>query len=68
MPTRSPSDGLKIDRPAVPDLEDYRALLHGLKAIEVFVNEDHSKAEALTGRVLPTSSGSDSAMCGLTLR
>jgi hypothetical protein len=33
------------------DLEDYRAFLHGLKAIEVFVSEDHSQAEALTGRV-----------------
>ena len=29
--TRSPSDSLKIDRPAVPDLEDYRAFSTGSK-------------------------------------
>jgi hypothetical protein len=39
-------DVLKIDASAEPVLEDYRACLEGLKAIEVFVSEDHSQTEA----------------------
>ena len=34
------------DRRDRPDLEDYRGCLDGLDAIEVFVSEDHSEAEA----------------------
>jgi hypothetical protein len=37
-------DGLKINTPT--DVADYRAILDGLKGIEVFVSEDHSQAEA----------------------
>jgi hypothetical protein len=39
-------DGLDIGSPSASDLEDYRACLDGLKAIEVFAGEDHSQAEA----------------------
>jgi hypothetical protein len=39
-------DSLEIDTPAVHDLEDYMACLDGLKAVEVFVSEDHSQADA----------------------
>jgi hypothetical protein len=38
------TDGLKINTST--DLADYRAILDGLKGIEVFVSEDHSQAEA----------------------
>jgi hypothetical protein len=37
-------DGLKIN--TTTDVADYRAILDGLKGIEVFVSEDHSQAEA----------------------
>jgi hypothetical protein len=40
------SMGSRSDALAEPVLDDYRACLKGLKAIEVYVNEDHSEAEA----------------------
>ena len=35
----------------MPEIEHYRAFSVGLKALAVFVSEDHSQAEALAGPV-----------------
>jgi hypothetical protein len=54
VPNAIPIDGLKINQPVVPKLS-ITGLSSRARSIEVFVREDHSQAEALAGRVSPSS-------------